>query len=484
MTSSRQPLTRHKPYRVIYQADTSWRLPNSRDAHDYLHGIMGFIAETHVDAYFWHDGAGGNTANYDSDVLELTGARIGKVDPVLQRLLDEGNDPAKIVIPYARELGVDIFYSFRLNDCHDSLGDGQSHPQLLATFKTENPDWVIGPGHPYGGVNQLNFAVPEVVDLKFAVIEEVFAKYEFDGLEIDFLRSAPYFIPGTEPEQADILTGFLRRVRQHLAGRGRKITVAVRVSESMEACQLDGFDVAAWVQEDLVDLIILGSGAVDIEVEAFKELTDGTGILVYPCLYAWPSGYGRATPEMVRALAANYWYQGADGLYLFNWNAHTYVHGRNEPENPNEEFAHLLDRLREIDDPESLRGKDKQFLADRGGAPDWAYPHNWMHTVLPATLEAGEQIEVPLLVGEDLGGTPAPKSVQLLVELKEPDGEIRDATVEASLNGHLLQLSDPVEYKLVAQVDREQLMTGRNLVRVAAKEGLLDLNAIRLDVRY
>ena len=229
---------RRKPYRVIYQSDTSWGLTNALDVDDYLHGMVGFLDDTHVDALFWHDGAGGNTANYDSDVLELTGQRIGKVHPFLRQLIAEGNDPPKIVVPEARKRGVDVFYSLRINDCHDSIGDGKGLPELVASFKVEHPEWSIGRGHPYGGVYQLNFAVPEVRELKFAVIEEIFRKYEFDGLEIDFLRSAPHFIPGTEPENAHILTELLRRVRKHLnqrgKQRGRPIPLAVRVSESME----------------------------------------------------------------------------------------------------------------------------------------------------------------------------------------------------------------------------------------------------------
>ena len=218
--------SRRKPYRVIYQQDSSWGLANAVDVQDYLHGMCGFLKDTHVDALFWHDGAGGNTANYDSDVLELTGERIGKVHPFLEQLIRTGNDPAKIVVQEAHRHGVDIFYSFRINDLHDSLGDGKSHPQLIASFKVEHPDWTIGAGQPYGGVHQLDFAIPEVRELKFSVIEEVFRKYNFDGLEIDFMRSPPHFIPGTEPENAPILTQFLRRVRETscTAGRGVRQT--------------------------------------------------------------------------------------------------------------------------------------------------------------------------------------------------------------------------------------------------------------------
>ena len=134
------------PYRLIYQMDSSGVLPAATDVDDYLKGIVGFLEDSHIDCLFWHDGAGGNTANYDSDVLELTGERIGEVDPSLRRLIQEGNDPPKIVVPAAKERGVDIFYSFRLNDCHDSFG----HERLLATFKVEHPEWTIGAGHPGG----------------------------------------------------------------------------------------------------------------------------------------------------------------------------------------------------------------------------------------------------------------------------------------------------------------------------------------------
>lgn len=47
---------RRKPYRIIYQADTSWGIQNSRDAADYLLGMVGFLETTHVDALFWHNG--------------------------------------------------------------------------------------------------------------------------------------------------------------------------------------------------------------------------------------------------------------------------------------------------------------------------------------------------------------------------------------------------------------------------------------------
>ncbi len=477
---------RRKPYRIVYNADTSWVVQNSTDTADYLRGVAGFLETTHVDALFWHDGSGGNNAYYDSAVMELNGERIGKVEPLLQRMFAAGEDPPAITIDAARERGADVFYSFRINDCHDSLGDGEAHPQLLASFKLEHPEWLIGTGHPYGGCNQLNFAIPEVLDFKFAIIEEAVGKYDFDGLEIDFHRSAPHFIPGTEPQNAHILTEFLRRVRNHLhvrgKERGRSITFAVRVCESMEACRLNGYDVATWIGEGLLDVIVLGSGAIDIEVEEFKKLAAGTDVLVYPCLYGWPSGYGKFTAAMCRALATNYWYQGADGIYTFNWNAHTFT------QRPEEEshmpFAHQLELLREIDDPEKLRGKDKEFAADRGGQPSWAYPHNWMHCVLPARIgpaATATSVEVPVLIGEHLSGSPAPRRTQLRVEMVELSDADR---LEFAINGNQLTEQRRDGVTVTCLLATNYLATGRNAVRVGVTEGTVEVNKMWIDLFY
>ena len=471
-----------RPYRIIYQADTSHALQISENVDDYLHGMFGFMEDTAVDALFWHDGAGGNTANYESNVLELTGERIGKVNPFLRQMIDEGNDPPAAVVREARRRGKDIFCSFRINDCHDSIDEGKWVPQLLATFKLEHPEWMIGRGHPYGGLHQLNFAVPEVRELKFAVIEEVFRKYDFDGLEIDFMRSAPHFIPGEEPRNAPVLTELLRRVRTHLdkrgKERGRPIALAVRVTETMEGCRLDGFDVATWIDERLIDMIILGSGALDIEVEAFRRLTEGTGILVYPCLYGWPGGYNPIPPDMVRALATNYWHQGADGIYTFNWNAHTYA--QRPDDEVHAKFAHLVERLREIHDPEALRGKDKMFAADRG-SPSVYYPHNYLNARLPNTLDAGERADVPILIGEDFSNPPAPKRIGLTIGLDEPSD---NATIDVSLNGKPLPNIMRGETEMTCALTAGQFVTGPNHVVLCVTQGRVTISAVEVRVSY
>ena len=491
-----------KSYRLIYQMDSSGVLPAATDVDDYLKGIVGFLEGSHIDCLFWHDGAGGNTANYDSDVLELTGERIGDIDPFLLRLIEGGDDPPKIVVPAAKKRNVDIFYSFRLNDCHDSFG----HERLRPTFKVEHPEWVIGAGQPevHPSVHRnLNFAVPEVCDLKFAVIEEIFRKYHFDGLEIDFLRSPPYFVPSEAPKNAHLLTQFLSRVRKHLnqrgEARGRQIPLAVRVDPTLEACRLDGFDIPTWVEERLVDGLILGSGNIDCDVEAFKNLTDSTGILVYPCVYGWPSGYNiifgfEDSEPMFRALASNYWSQGADGIYTFNWNAHSYVHRPDK----NSQFAPQIQLLREIDTPQAMQGKDKLYAADRLLGEKPMLPHNWLHATLPQTLKRGEQVDVPVLVAEDFTESLTPRTIWLSITYSDL---AEKSQIEVRLNEGPLSELEPTHpwlppdntgdtsgqeqvHALRQEISPDLLIQGRNRVGVSVIAGEITVKGVEIHVLY
>ena len=207
--------------------------------------------------------------------------------------------------------------------------------------------------------------------------------------------------------------------------------LAVRVDANLKACHLDGFDVATWIKEEIIDIISMSSGTIDIEVEEFKKLAKGTNVLVYPCLYAQPSKYNPTSPEMHRAWATNYWHQGADGIYTFNWNAHNYVH-RLEPTR----FEYQLGLLREVDNPELLRGKNKIFTADRNPGMQRHFPHSWTHAVLPVTLETGKQTEdVPIMVGEDLTKPPVPKNIVLKINCENLSDEDK---LEIELNGSRL----------------------------------------------
>ncbi len=387
--------TSPRRYRVIFNCDGHAVAKDANgDLNQWIENLFAPLADSHVEALFWCDGAGGNTANYESQVLERTGARSGQPRTYIDHWIEEGNDPPRIVVREAKKRNLDVFYSFRINDIHDSF-----IPDEMPTFKIDHPEWMIGERN-YGGVTSfrsaLNFAVPEVRELKFRVIEELMRKYDFDGLEIDFMRSSPYFLPGTESKNAHLLTELLERTRKHLnergKQRGRPVILAVRVNESLQSCSLDGYDVAAWIDRGLVDIVTLGSGVMDIEVEEFKELAANRNVYVYPCLYGWPSKYSPIPAELASGLALNYHAQGADGIYLFNWFPHT-------TNNSESTGAYMFGLMKQLGDSEILRRGQQylMFAVDRG-RPERAYQRNWLHCVLPETLSTDQPLEVSMRV--------------------------------------------------------------------------------------
>jgi len=427
------------------------------DMKQWIRNLFDPLENSHVDALFWCDGAGGNTANYDSQVLERTGFRSGKPRKDIDAWIKSGNDPPAVVVREARKRELDVFYSFRFNDIHDSF-----IPDEMPTFKVEHPEWMIGE-RQYGKVTSfrtaLNFAVPEVRELKFRVVEELFEKYDFDGLEIDFLRSSPYFLPGTESTNAHLLTGLLQRIRTHLNRRGRQrgrpVRLAVRVNESLRSCRLDGYDVPAWIRDELVDIVTLGSGVMDIELGEFKKLASGKAIHIYPCLYGWPSKYSPIPAELATGLALNYHAQGADGIYLFNWFPHT----RNNSESTG---PYMTGLLKQLGDARTLRSKQNRimFAADRG-RPQRAYQYNWLHCVLPESLPTDRPLEAMMRIYETFDSDTA-LTLQAQIQGLQEDDQVTVTVNSTPVTGW----KRAGKNRMKAELLRTLLHRGQNRIRL------------------
>ena len=341
--------------------------------------VFGPIEGTPVDAVFFSFGSG-NVAEYDSEVLEWPGeadrfefpkdARWHggvEVDPKFQylnpkALADAGHNPPAVVVEECHRRGLDAFVSLRMNDCHDGqhAKGGLPNPEF-ATFKRRNPQLLVA---DLDWWSALNFAEPRVRRLKLKVISEFFERWDFDGIELDWLRHTLYFPRGTERGSARHLTEFVRETRRLLDDvakrRGRPIELAVRIPERVEWCLEGGFDVPTWIAEDLVDLLILGQGMTRApRLESFRKLMSKRELPIYPSLYSYGNGYRVAPDEVIRANAANLWRDGADGLYTFNWFFHD---------------GWRRDVLREIATPKTLSGKSKHYTLDHrfevaGGDP-------------------------------------------------------------------------------------------------------------------
>ena len=103
--------------------------------------------------------------------------------------------------------------------------------------------------------------------------------------------------------------------------RGRPLLVSAKVPRNLEGCRVDGFDVETWVQEGLVDMFTLGSRSIDVDVTAYRRITEGRNIKLHPCFddHHATDGYRYPPMEVLRGITSNWWQQGADGIMTFNW---------------------------------------------------------------------------------------------------------------------------------------------------------------------
>jgi hypothetical protein len=367
--------------------------------------IFSPLADTSVDTVFFVLGIG-NFAEYPSDILKLWGESVDynfntitsyRRFAAVKHLFDSNLDPCEIIIKASRERNIDPFFAFRLNDIHDHW---EIHSDLIPTFKKENPHW-LNPNEwfpDFHGNNEittaLNYFVKEVRELRIRTIREIFEKYDFDGLELDFMRSQFYFHWDKGLSSAYIMTDFVREVRGLLdeAGvkRGKSIELAVRVCTTVIGSKMAGFDVEEWAKQGLIDIVIAGTGGLNIETGEYKTILNGTGVSFFPCLYG---DYERiaSNDEVMRGIAEVLLSNGPDGIYAFN----TY---------PDERGRREL--MKQIGSLETLRGLNKTYIVDMDydyilTREEWRY-----HVHLPATLGETNQesLIIPIQVGEDLSG--------------------------------------------------------------------------------
>ena len=183
--------------------------------------------------------------------------------------------------------GIEAFYTHRLNGFDGEWSaDGKLIRPIPLPMKDEHPDWLLewtwGPGKLW------NFATEGVREYKVAVLRELAENYDFDGIDINFARHPPSLPIGHQWEHRDAMTDFVRSVRlalQEVAQkRGRPVLLSVQLPSTVPGCHYDGYDVETWVQQNLVDIIVIGTHSFDVDLEGFRRITHGKDIKLYPCM--------------------------------------------------------------------------------------------------------------------------------------------------------------------------------------------------------
>ncbi|MFH1007737.1 MAG: hypothetical protein V1800_09580 [Candidatus Latescibacterota bacterium] len=430
-----------------------------------------------IDSVWWNWSEGNHTL-YPSKVLP-------PID--VPRYLDwaaSGFNIVQVCLEETRRRNKEAFLTYRLNGSDNDTVDGVP---VVSPMKKAHPEWLIHTWDEVGYAAPFwNFAVPGVRDHKLSILREIAEDYDFDGIDIDFARICPVLPPGHQWENRNAMSEFMRSVRTMLLEvekrRGRPFLLSARVPENLMGCHFDGLDVETWAREQLVDIFVVGCRSFDVDIAAFRRITVGTKIKLYPCLDNDHASDGYYIPpiEVFRGVFANWRYQEADGIQTFNFANHSPLTGRSvdkshpvvwtppatyppptvpgsASDSPPVVWTLHRQIYRELGDPQGLDRKNKTFLVQRRGGghmapiipdpedwttPRWMYCNTNMFSQLPAKLNNNGHADtlLTLMVGDDVSAAKSPV---------------------ASITLRLL-LSDPAAKEL-AEADRlEPVITGNN----------------------
>lgn len=311
------------------------------------------------------------------------------------RMNQDGLDHFAVWMARARRKGMSPWISMRMNDLHDV--DNERHP-LHSEFWKAHPEWRRVPYRGEMRDKALDFGRAEVRDYSFRLIEEMAQRWDFDGLELDWMRHGFHFAPGHEAEGREHLNAFMLRVRRRL---NRRIRLGVRVPSRPETALRLGMDAVEWARSGAVDFVTPTNfwRTVDtaMPVALWRRLlpencTLAAGLELGLNPHPASRGVGGRpfqtnSLETVRGAAAAYLEQGADRIYLFNYM------DRDTAIEDLENYPALLSECGRL---ETLRGKPRRHVVTYQDT--WA-PGEARAFALPVEARPGNWTAFRLLTG-------------------------------------------------------------------------------------
>lgn len=273
----------------------------------------------------------------------------------IQSFANAGKSPLAIVAARAHELGMSTYASLRMDAFYDSTDAPWLNGSIYDSYRAYR---YIAKDGSYR--NEMSYAYPQVREYVINVLKEA-ASYDYvDGVDLDFCRY-PYILGyepiltdaykaryGIDPKQevtvegiqrwnqfkADVITQFLRDIREQLSGK--KISIRIPCKGYFEY----GFDPAKWISEGLIDVLIPANIGHEefYDVKPFADMVKGSNVKLFGGINTSLSGHDLTKEEedMIKRglkvntghsymnkqqfmLRAYEMYQaGYDGIYIFN----------------------------------------------------------------------------------------------------------------------------------------------------------------------
>ncbi len=238
-----------------------------------------------------------------------------------------------------RETKQSPFLSLRMNDTHHldriDLPGAKDAFINFCEFYRSHPEYRLETaGNSWRDRGQ-NWAIPEVREYKFNFLRELCENYDFDGLELDFMR-APYLFRSYETTFAGrsaILTGFVEKVRKMMDANGKR-HLCIRIPAERRLWNGLGIDIAKLADAG-VDMFNLSYNYYTV-VPAEEELRQIRALVPAKAMYLEMTScasIGRAVeiadgdnfeftktePEHFYTAAKSAYAAGMDGVSLFNF---------------------------------------------------------------------------------------------------------------------------------------------------------------------
>ena len=465
--------------RLIYNNDGCDVFSNANTPDKFLSNRMTSVPGTQVDTVFYCTGA---TIMFSHDAKvgetygkwEDTGNWGSDVGGNCAALIASGKDTLTLVVEYCKRNSLEVFFTHRINDIHDSLTGGNVE---LATWKRDNPQFLMSKQADqgkYSGADTrywwsaFNFEHEEVRDYLLAIVEDVCSRYDIDGYEIDYFRSPLFFTPNLDhkPVMAKhlaMLTDFQRKVREIACRqgnrRGRPILVSVRVPMTVDKCRHVGIDIERWLEDDLCDLMTTGGGYMPFSMPTREMVQLGHEFnkQVYPTISA--SGMRRRFfgIKAWKGAAANAWANGADGILLFN----TFPSAPGHP------------HFTMLGDPAQLCYEDKVFGIDdvKVTEADLAQGVEQDHA-LPVALKRSAGAVLP--VGDDIAAAALAGRIEDVTLLVRYAGLGEEEKVSVQINGYAAELTDAVAAPITVngRIGRAVMFDGSRVLTAGNPESL------------
>ncbi len=363
-----------------------------------------------------------------------------------QDLIDGGVDWLAETSKACRRRSISPWVSVRMNDMHGAGNPTGSHFNC-ALFKERrfrlegrplNPE-----DKPVSGWAGLNYETPEVRSFMMSHIREHLETYDFEGMELDWLRNPLCCNPPAGKAQWDAMTAWMGEVRRRTDLRGKQLgkpfPLGLRIPGNLGYMRSIGLDVVRLAREHLIDFIGFSNfwqTSWDMPYDELREQV-GPDVLIYgivedapnwvrayaPSLAGKPVSvtsasfaavgirYMSGSSEMLWANAAGKLALGVDAIEQFNFFCTDQV----QLPGLRSQYA----ALRKIDSLEDLRGKPKHYCLQSpyaSSASIWELPE-----AIPSVIEPKGRREFRLSMCREPAGHRLTVQVVVAKTEVEPD---------------------------------------------------------------